>query len=84
MGSVGENFFSDESIFFNPEIWKIESPDQKEVLQYPAKGLTWMEGFLGAAKPRYPTWILPGIFFILYVLTFINTLIDIFLALPHP
>jgi len=84
MDSVGENFFSDEGIFFNPEIRKIESPDQKELLQYPAKGLTWMEGFLGAAKPRYPTWILPSIFFILYVLTFIDTLIDIFIALPHP
>jgi len=83
MNSAGESFFSDEGIFFDPEIRRIESPDQKEVLQYPAKGLPWMEGFLGSAKPRYPTWVLPSIFFILYVLTFINVLVDILLALPH-
>ena len=35
MDSAGENFCSDEGIFFNPEIRKIESPDKKELLQYP-------------------------------------------------
>jgi hypothetical protein len=83
MDSAGENFYSDESIFFNPETRKIESPDKKEVLQYPARGLARMDGFLGAAKPRYRTWILPSIFFILYLLTFISTLVDIISALPH-
>ena len=82
MDSAGENFCSDEDIFFDPETRKIESPDKKEVLQYPAKGLARMDGFLGAAKPRYRTWILPSIFFILYLLTFINTLVDIISALP--
>jgi len=84
MDSAGESFCSDEGIFFNPETRKIESPDKKEVLQYPVKGLARMDGFLGAAKPRIRTWILPSIFFILYVLTFINTMVDIISALPHP
>jgi hypothetical protein len=84
MDSAGESFYSDEGIFFNPEIRRIESPDKKEVLQYPAKGLTRMDGFIGAAKPRYLTWILPSVFFILYLLTFISTLSDVILALPHP
>ena len=84
MDSAGESFCSDKSIFLNRETRKIESPDKKEVLQYPVKGLARMDGFLGAAKPRYLTWILPSIFFILYLLTFINTLFDVILALPHP
>jgi hypothetical protein len=84
MDSAGESFYSDEGIFFNPEIRRIESPDKKEVLQYPAKGLTRMDGFIAAAKPRYLTWILPSVFFILYLLTFINALSDVILALPHP
>ena len=69
MDAVGENFCSDESIFFNPEIRKIESPDKKEFLQYPVKGLTRMDGFMGAAKSRYLTWILPSIFFFFYLVT---------------
>ncbi len=69
MDSAGENFYSDESIFFNPEIRKIESPDKKELLQYPVKGLIRMDGFIGAAKSRYLTWILPSIFFIFYLAT---------------
>ncbi len=71
MDSAGENFFSDESIFFNPEIRKIESSDKKEVLQYPVRGFTRMDGFIGAAKPRYLTWILPSVFFFLYLLAWI-------------
>lgn len=43
MDSAGESFCSDESIFFNPEIRKIESPDKKEFLQYPVKGLSRMD-----------------------------------------
>ena len=81
--SAGEYFFSDEDIFFDHEIRKIESPDKKEIVQYPMKGLSRMDGFLGAAKPRYLTWILPSIFFILYLLIFIDTLVDIVSALPH-
>ncbi len=69
MDSAGENFFSDESIFFNPEIRKIESPDKKELLEYPVKGFSRMDGFIGAAKSRYLTWILASIFFFFYLVT---------------
>jgi hypothetical protein len=72
MDSAGENFCSDEDIFFNPKIRNIESPDKKELLQYPVKGLTRMDGFIGAAKPRHLTWVLPSIFFFLYLLIFIS------------
>jgi len=83
MDSAGEYFFSDEDIFFDREIRKIESPDKKEIVQYPMKGLSRMDGFIGAAKPRYLSWILPSIFFVLYLLIFIDTLVDIISALPH-
>jgi hypothetical protein len=75
MDSAGENFCSDEGIFFNPEIRKIESPDKKELLQYPVKGLSRMDGFIGAAKSRYLTLILPSIFFFFYLVTFICLLL---------
>jgi len=75
MDSAGENFCSDESIFFNPEIRKIESPDKKELLQYPVKGLNRMDGFMGAAKSHYLTWILPSIFFFFYLVTWIYFLL---------
>ena len=77
MDSAGENFCSDEGIFFNPEIRKIESPDKKELLQYPVKGLGRMDGFIGAAKSRYLTWILPSIFFFVYLVTCIFSLLGI-------
>ncbi|MGD0916545.1 MAG: hypothetical protein ABSB22_08805 [Thermodesulfobacteriota bacterium] len=75
MNSEGENFCSDEGIFFNPEIRKIESPDKKELLQYPVKGFSRMDGFMGAAKSRYLTWILPSIFFFFYLVTWIYFLL---------
>jgi hypothetical protein len=76
MDSAGENFFSDEGLFFNPKIRIIESPDEKEILEYPVKGFKRMDGFVGAAKPRHLTWILPSVFFIFYTLTLIYFLID--------
>jgi hypothetical protein len=75
MDSAGENFCSDENNFFDPKIWKIESHDKKEFLQYPVKGFTRMDGFIGAAKPRYLTWMLPSIFFFLYLFTWIYFLL---------
>ena len=75
MDSAGENFCSDEAIFFNRQIRKIESPDKKEFLQYPVKGLSRMDGLMGAAKSRYLTWILPGIFFLFYLVTYIYFLL---------
>jgi hypothetical protein len=71
----GENFFSDENIFFNPKLRKIESPDKKELLEYPTKGLFKLEGYIGALKPRYMSWTLPYFFVILYMLTFIYTVL---------
>ncbi|MFC2165367.1 hypothetical protein ACFLT2_10275 [Acidobacteriota bacterium] len=76
MDSAGENFFSDEGLFFNPKIRKLESPDEKELLEYPGKGFKRMDGFVGAAKPRLLTWILPGVFFIFYLITWIYFLVD--------
>ena len=76
MDSAGENIFSDEGIFFNPKLRKIESPDEKEFLQYPVKGFKRMDGFIGAAKPRLLTWTLPGIFFIFYLLTWIYFFVE--------
>ena len=75
MDSAGESFCTDESIFFNPEIRKIESPDKKELLQYPVKGFSRMDGFMGAAKSRYLTWILPSIFFFFYLAAWIYFLV---------
>jgi hypothetical protein len=77
MDSVGENFYSDESNFFDPKIRKIESPDKKELLQYPVRGFTRMDGFIGAAKPRYLTWVLPGVFFLFYFFTWIGFLFGV-------
>ena len=76
MDSVGENFFSDESIFFNPEIRRLESPDEKELLEYPGKGFKRLDGLFGAAKPRHLTWILPSVFFLFYLMSWIFFLID--------
>ena len=67
MGSEGEFFFSDEDIFFDRKIRKIESPDKKEIVQYPTKGLSRMDGFIGAAKSRYLTLILPTVLFFFYL-----------------
>ncbi len=75
MDSPGENFCSDESIFFNPGIRRIESPDKKELLQYPVRGLSRMDGFIGAAKLRYLSWVLPSIFFFFYLVTWIYSLL---------
>jgi hypothetical protein len=84
MDSAGENFCSDEDIFFDPKIRKIESPDKKEFLQYPVKGFARMDGFIGAAKPRHLTWVLPGIFFILYLFAFICIMLFDVIRVLHP
>jgi len=75
METAGETFFSDEGIFFNPKIRKLESPDEKELLEYPVKGFKRMDGFIGAAKPRHLTWILPSVFFIFYLITWVYFLV---------
>jgi len=66
INKVGEYLFTDESIFFDREVSHLESPDKKEILEYPSKGLTRMDGFIGSAKPRYFTILLPTLFVIIY------------------
>lgn len=70
LNCAGECIYSDESIFFDPDIRRLESPDNKETLQYPTSGLTRMDGFIGAAKPRYFSWLLPCLFITIYWIIF--------------
>jgi hypothetical protein len=71
LNQAGEYIYSDESTFFNPDIRGLESPDNKETLEYPTSGLTRMDGFIGAAKPRYFSWLLPCLFVTIYWLIFV-------------
>lgn len=71
MDCIGECIYSDESVFFDPEVRRIDSPDKKESLFYPTDGLTRMDGFIGAAKPRYFSWFMPLLFFAMYWVIFI-------------
>ncbi len=68
----GENIVSDESLFFNPSIRKVESPDGKETVFYPMEGFLRMDGFIGAAKPRVLSLLMPFLFFIIYLSSFAN------------
>lgn len=71
MNSIGENIFSDESVFFEPAIRRVESPDKKETVHYPTSGFSAMDGFVGSAKPRYFSWLLPCLFIFIYWIIFI-------------
>jgi hypothetical protein len=71
MNCLGECIFSDESVFFDPDIRLIESPDNKETLYYPTSGIARMDGFIGSAKPRYFSWLMPIMFFAMYWIIFI-------------
>ena len=66
-----ETIFSDENIFFDPQIRRIESADKKETLLYPVGGMTGMDGVAGALKPRHFTWLLPATFVAVYGTVFI-------------
>jgi len=70
MNSIGEYIFSDEHLFFEPTIRFLESPDKKESIKYPTKGLSRMDGFIGAAKPRYFSWLMPCLFTVIYMIIF--------------
>lgn len=74
----GEAFISDESVYFDPAIGRVESPDGKESLIYPTKGALRMDGFVGAAKPRLFSLLIPLILFIIYVASFLTILLAIF------
>ncbi len=77
LNSENEFIFSDESIFFDPDIRQLKSQDNKETLLYPTAGLTRMDGFIGAAKPRHFSWIMPCMFSVLHWLIFILVLTSI-------
>lgn len=79
MNCIGEYIYSDESIFFNPDIRRLESPDNKDILQYPTSGLTRMDGFVGAAKPRHFSWLMPTLFASIYWMIFFLILSYIFI-----
>lgn len=70
MNRAGENIFSDASIFFDPNIRQVESPDNKEKLLFPTSGITRMDGFIGSAKPRHFSWLMPCLFAVIYWIIF--------------
>ena len=72
LDSSGEYIISDESFFFNSEIRKVESPDEKETVFYPTEGFLRMDGFIGAAKPRFLSLMMPFLFFIIYLLSLVT------------
>jgi hypothetical protein len=77
LDSIGEHIYTDESIFFNPDIRSIESHDKKEILKFPTSGFTRMDGFIGSAKPRFFTLLFPCFFIIIYWLIFVLILTKI-------
>ncbi len=74
----GEYLISDESFFFNPEIGKVESPDGKETVFYPTDGFLRMDGFIGAAKPRLLSLLMPFLFFIIYLASLVSIMSMLF------
>jgi hypothetical protein len=74
----GEFILSDEELFFDPETGRLESPDGKETLFYPKKGFLRMDGFVGSARPRVLSLVLPLLFFILYLVSLIVFVIFLF------
>ncbi|MDO9264508.1 MAG: hypothetical protein Q7U02_11120 [Desulfosalsimonadaceae bacterium] len=71
----GEYLFSDESLFFNPAIRRVESTDGKEpALTYPTKGFLRMDGIIGAARPRLLALFMPFLFFIIYITSLFSVL----------
>ena len=80
MDNPGEFIISEEYIFFDRDIKQIESFDTKETVHYPSTGAVRMDGFAGSAKPRHLSWLLPSLFFLIYCIFFILTIIRIFSA----
>jgi hypothetical protein len=71
MNSAGESIYSDASIFFDPNIRRLNSGDGQESIFYPISGVTRMDGFIGSAKPQHFSWLMPSLFFIIYAITFV-------------
>lgn len=77
MSCSGICIFSDEDQFFDPDIRLLESFDDKEKLTYPTEGFTAMDGFVGSAKPRYFSWLIPSLFIAIYWSMFVLVLTKI-------
>lgn len=75
MNCPGEYFYSDEAIFFDPSVRRLESPDGAENLSYPTSGLTRMDGFIGSIKPRHFSLFMPLLFFFIYWTIFLWTIL---------
>jgi hypothetical protein len=75
MNCAGEYFYSDEAIFFDPSVRRLESPDGAENLSYPTSGLTRMDGFIGSIKPRHFSLFMPLLFFFIYWAIFLWTIL---------
>lgn len=78
MDNPGEFIISEEYVFFDRNIKQIESFDSKETVRYPSAGAVRMDGFAGSAKPRHLSWMLPSLFFMIYCIFFILTVMRIF------
>ena len=74
----GEFFLTDESVFFNPSVGRLESPDRKETVVYPKEGVLRMDGFVGAAKPRLFSLLMPTLFFLIFLSSFVTILLSFF------
>lgn len=70
----GEFFVTDEALFFDPAIGQVESPDGKEKVVYPREGALRMDGFVGAAKPRLFSLLIPSVLFVIYLASFLTVL----------
>jgi len=50
----------------------------KETVLYPTEGMLRMDGFIGAAKPRALSLMMPLLFFIIYLSSLITILLVLF------
>ena len=78
MNCIGEFIFADEGLYFDPSVRKLESPDNKETLDYPTSGLLRMDGFMGNAKPRHLSLFMPVIFYIIYLTIAVDVIVKAF------
>ena len=78
LDQAGEYFLTDESVFFNPANGRLESPDGKETVIYPKEGAFRMDGFVGAAKPRMFSLLMPVVFFLIFFSSFVTILLAFF------
>lgn len=78
LNQPGASLFSDESFFFNPKIREVKSPDGKETVVYPTDGILRMDGFIGAAKPRVLSLMMPLFFFMVYLFSLLSIYIMFF------